>query len=495
MSGGSSAEILVLSNMQAKALAGSVLAIGGEVFRLKDYDPAYPGQPPWRSGAEGKAYPLLARNGSVAAYLKFFTRPTPQRLDRTAWLIGQQMQTWLPGLVAAPLMWIDTRLSPHAGAIDFDFAGYLAQAVPGETWLELKNRIVEKGVALAEEFRWRCVADLVLATAVLERAGIVHGDLSPNNIVVDPGAAAGEPALYLIDFDAFVAAAAGRNRSIDVAGGGTFGTGGYCPPDLAARAAAGDGSAAPYSDRYGRDMLMLELLLMDHGLPPDDPASAWRREEFERRRAAWRANSAPLRPAALAHLNAAEVFSLAEERRPTSQQLASAMGLELPEPPEISAGPPLASGPSAILGIRAVSARVEGRRQRKPAQPPRPRPHVQNRPAARAAPPTLNQWLISAQVVPHKHRRMSPRGPVPRDTLGTKLLMAAFIALLLLPLLIPSCLSTMRLGRSFENGEPRRAELVNSAVGGGTFEPRRPDKGRDAPTQQDSHRERPTVLR
>ena len=241
MSGGSSAEILVLSNMQAKALAGSVLAIGGEVFRLKDYDPAYPGQPPWRSGAEGKAYPLLARNGSVAAYLKFFTRPTPQRLDRTAWLIGQQMQTWLPGLVAAPLLWIDTRLSPHAGAIDFDFAGYLAQAVPGETWLELKNRIVEKGVALAEEFRWRCVADLVLATAVLERAGIVHGDLSPNNIVVDPGAAAGEPALYLIDFDAFVAAAAGRNRSIDVAGGGTFGTGGYCPPDLAARAAAGDG--------------------------------------------------------------------------------------------------------------------------------------------------------------------------------------------------------------------------------------------------------------
>ena len=61
MSVGSSAEILVLSNTQAKALAGSLLAIGEDLFPAQDYDPAYPGQPPWRSGAEGKAYPLLAR--------------------------------------------------------------------------------------------------------------------------------------------------------------------------------------------------------------------------------------------------------------------------------------------------------------------------------------------------------------------------------------------------------------------------------------------------
>ena len=47
MSDDSSADILVLSNIQAKALAGSLFAIGEEVYRLKDYDPAYPGQPPW----------------------------------------------------------------------------------------------------------------------------------------------------------------------------------------------------------------------------------------------------------------------------------------------------------------------------------------------------------------------------------------------------------------------------------------------------------------
>ena len=119
------------------------------------------------------------------------------------------MHTWLLGLVAAPLLWLDTRLSSRSAEIDFDFAGYLAQGVPGETWLELKNRMVDTGTSLPIDFRWRCVEDLVLATAVLERAGIIHGDLSPNNIVVDPKAPPGEPALYLIDFDAFVAAAAG----------------------------------------------------------------------------------------------------------------------------------------------------------------------------------------------------------------------------------------------------------------------------------------------
>ena len=90
-----------------------------------------------------------------------------------------------------------------------------------------------------------------------------------------------EPALYLIDFDAFVAPAAGADQAIDLADGGTYGTEGYCPPDLASCADGGDGSVAPYSDRYGRDMLMLELLLMDSDLSSDDCASRWNRETLQ----------------------------------------------------------------------------------------------------------------------------------------------------------------------------------------------------------------------
>ncbi len=447
MSVGSSAEILVLSNIQAKALAGSLLAIGEDLFRLKDYDPAYPGQPPWRSGAEGKAYPLLARDGTVAAYLKFFTRPTQSRLNRTAWLIGQQMHTWLPGLSAAPLLWVDTRLSPRSAEIDFDFAGYLAQAVPGETWQELKHHIVETGVSLPADVRWRCVEDLVLATAVLERADIVHGDLSPNNIVIDPAAPAGDPALCLIDFDAFVAPAAGPDRAVDLAAGGTYGTEGYCPPDLGARAAAGDGSAAPYSDRYGRDVLILELLLMDPGFSPDDPPAIWDRQRLGRAYAQWRAScgkggqspfarTAPAKgdcpPFPLAHLDLPEVFSLSEAQRPSSMRLAAGLGLELPEAPVICTDLPVPRSPSDIPGIRSVSAQVQQRRRRRTRAPARP----QGRQAAPSKTQPLSHWLASAQVVPRKLRRVRQRAAAPKDDPGSVIIVIAVIAIIWLVLFL-----------------------------------------------------------
>ena len=443
MSAGSSTDILVLSNIQAKALAGSLLAIGEEVYRLKDYDPAYPGQPPWRSGAEGKAYPLLGRDGSVVAYLKFFTRPTQKRLNRTAWLIGQQMHTWLPGLAAAPLLWVDTRLGSRSAKIDFDFAGYLAQAVPGETWLELKNRMVEAGTSFPEDFRWRCVEDLLLATAVLERAEIIHGDLSPNNIVIDPDAPPDEPALYLIDFDAFVAPAAGSDQAVDVAEGGTYGTEGYCPPDLSSRAAAGDGSAAPYSDRYGRDMLILELLFMDPVLSPDDPPEKWNRDGLRRSYAAWRASCDPARRQVLAHLEIPGVFSLSEQQRPTSTQLAAGLGLALPESPVICTDAPIAHSPSAIPGMRSVSAYV----QRRPRRWPTPAPvRKQSRRAAPAQSPSLSPWLVSAQVVPTQLRRARPT--VPKDNLATVLVTITFFVLIgLILFIIPSCPQATAFGR------------------------------------------------
>ncbi len=59
MSLNSSTDILTLSNTQAKELAGRLVTIGTETYYFKNYDPEHPGQPPWRSGAEGKAYPLL----------------------------------------------------------------------------------------------------------------------------------------------------------------------------------------------------------------------------------------------------------------------------------------------------------------------------------------------------------------------------------------------------------------------------------------------------
>ncbi len=167
--------ILTLSNTQAKELAGRFVIIGATTYYFQNFDPAYPGQPPWRSGAEGKAYPLVDKDGQVAAYLKFFTQPTQKRLDRTAWLIGQKMYAWLPNLAAAPVLWTDTRHRLHGARIDFHFAAYLAKAVPGETWLERKPRSPRAGSALARTsagvasgkcfYRWRCSNRRGLSTA------------------------------------------------------------------------------------------------------------------------------------------------------------------------------------------------------------------------------------------------------------------------------------------------------------------------------------------
>ncbi len=361
-------EILTLTNTQAKELAGRMVRVGSETYYFKDYDREHRGQPPWRSGAEGKAYPLLGYDHSVVAYLKFFTRPTQKRLDRTAWLIGQGVHTWLPGLSAAPMIWGDTRFSdpavgqvanlpearqignlPHVAEGPFDFAGYLARAVPGKTWLELKNAVADNSARLSEELRWRCVIDLLAALAVLEQEGIVHGDLSPNNIVVDTAAPPGQPALYLIDFDAFVADEAGANRSLSVGEGGTYGTEGYCPPDLAAAAVEGDGRAAPRSDRFGRDMLLLELLLMDSSISPDDPPTIWDAEQLRRRYAAVRARGDALRMLILSHLEPTMLFALADDERPSSLELAATLGLT-----------PAKQAPRQLSRVRAFTPIVLG---------------------------------------------------------------------------------------------------------------------------------------
>jgi serine/threonine protein kinase len=293
---------------------------------------------------------------------------------------------------------------------------------------------------------------LVLATAGLERAGIIHGDLSPNNIVIDANAPPHEPALYVIDFDAFVAPAAGSDQAIDVAEGGTYGTDGYCPPELGSRAAAGDGSAAPYSDRYGRDMLILELLFMDSVLSPDDPPERWNRDTLQRLFAAWQASCDSARWKMLEHLKIPEVFSLSEQDRPTSTQLAAGLGLKLPEMPEICTDVQISDSPSALPGVRSVSAHVQQRPRRRPAPARARKP---SRQAAPARPQSLNRWLVSsAQVVTRTLRRTQkkPRlSTLPKDNLGTVVLAIVFIVLIWLMLFIPSCLKAPTISRSYNH--------------------------------------------
>ena len=293
----------------------------------------------------------------MAAYLKFFTRPTQKRLDRTAWLIGQQMHSWLPHLAAAPVLWTDTRHGLHGAKIDFQFAAYLAKAVPGETWLERKSGIAGGGTRFPEDLRWRCVTDLLLALAVLERAELVHGDLSPNNVIIDLDAPPHDPVLYLIDFDAFFAPAAGANRAVTVAEGGTYGTEGYCPPDLAAAARRG---------RWCRRALLRPLRprhaaawnssLMGSGLPADDPLVDWNREQLQRQFAAWRARSDPKCVQISGAPGPRDRLQAERARAADIRGSCARSGLVAPGAPHAAAGHGASSAYPAMLGYRSTKA-------------------------------------------------------------------------------------------------------------------------------------------
>lgn len=316
-----------VSQLEARELAGKSWQINGDMLRFADFDPREPGQPPWKTGAEGIAYPLHGANKTPRAYVKFFDelKVNAKRIGRTRWLIKQQMGQWLPGLAGAPGVWVDTSSDGQPHGVTFHFACSLAKAVPGRTWLEAKLDIADGVIRLDEELRKRCVMDLIRGLVHLEQRDIVHGDLSPNNIIVDVDAAAGEPALYLIDFDGFVAPAAGRDLyRLTAAEGGTFGTKGYCPPDLERQCSNNNLSVAPYSDRYARDMLLLELLCYDDTCDFEEPVCEWPVQQVHSR-----LDRSPL-AGQFAPLRRPDIFTIAEKHRPSTESLAEALAVRYP---------------------------------------------------------------------------------------------------------------------------------------------------------------------
>lgn len=325
--------ILRLSTTQAIRLQGRPWKINGRTYRFAKCNPATPGDPPWTGGAEGQAYPLLDAHGRIAMYAKFYKSKNPKRFRRAVWLTKQRLSAHNPTLTAAPILWADSRSIGRPSGIDFDITACCAPAVPGEVWSVLKDDIRKGTATLPDAVRWRCVKDLMVATAALEQFGIVHGDLSDRNIVVDVNAPAHLPALYLLDLDAFVAKRAPR-LTLTVKEGGSYGTDGYCPPDLAERCDAGDRSIAPYSDRYGRDMLLLELLLYSDRYYHEDPPATWPRT-VNLAKLCEAAKARCPRPglyALVRHLQMPTIFDLPEADRPSSIDLLRQAGIAVPAP-------------------------------------------------------------------------------------------------------------------------------------------------------------------
>ena len=316
-----------ISQYQARQLAGKSWVINGMIHRFKDCDEAFPGEPPWLTGEEGIVYPLLDDGDNVVMFVKLFDeyRLTEKRIARTKWLVERRIHREGAQLASASKAWLETKVIGRPEGISFDFACSMMDAAPGRTWYEVKMDIMDAQTHLDETMQRRCVADVVQAAASLEELGFVHGDLSPSNVVISMDASPKDAALSLVDFDAFVAPAAGELKALAMAEGGVPGTIGYCPPGIKKRQMALDGTVSPVSDRYGRDMLLLEFLCFDATCECDDPPSEW---DIDRLQTSL--SESPL-AGQLSHLKVPKVFELGEDARPSSRVLAEQLGLGLHE--------------------------------------------------------------------------------------------------------------------------------------------------------------------
>ena len=311
---------------KARELCNRTWDVEGTVYRFADMDRSVPNvaaQDPWREGREGYAFPLLGASGQIEAYAKFFNRLSVKRYERTRWLIDEGVHAWSRELLGAPCEWLDTRDVGPPDGCDVHFACSLSRAVPGTIWLSVKEGIARLGLNFTRKQRLRAVTDLVRALAVLERSNLVHGDLSPENLVLNLGASDKEPLLCLVDFDAFYASAAGDVGRLSAGEGGVIGTKDYMPIDLTEAVAQNKTDVGPYSDRYARDMLMVEILCYEGEDSHEEPLPQWDRGRID-------AGLREHENGVLNYLRSPDLFAMAEGDRPSSGDLARSLALTLP---------------------------------------------------------------------------------------------------------------------------------------------------------------------
>ena len=313
------------SNQACRKLAGTPWQINSDHYVFCPMQD--PGMPSWRRGGEGIAFPLVeSGTDHIIAWLKMFRTSVDERRERTEWMIKENIHSQSEYLSGAPREWIDTRVVGRPVGIDFDICGSLSVNIPGCPWEEWKNRMVEDKQRIHDSFRLRAAIDLLKTTSILEKKSICHGDLSPGNIILDLMANRKSPVLRLCDFDAIVVRTSRNSVKLGLSTdkGGTCGTPGYSPPELQDRCSAGE-SVLPESDRFGRDILLPELLGFTHSQAPDISPMYWDTTHLNR---LWRSCQARLSRCDYAiagtlrsYLRQPNLFDLKESERLSSKDL------------------------------------------------------------------------------------------------------------------------------------------------------------------------------
>lgn len=148
-------------------------------------------------------------------------------------------------------------VAPHGWAAEDDLVVLAMELVPGGSVADLlrEHGPLDPGTAAV------LVEQLLMGLGAVHGAGLVHRDVKPANLLLDP-TGAGRPRLLLADFG--VAVVAGDPRLTRVPG--PVGTDGYLAPELGA-----GGPPTPAQDLYAVGVVGTQLLTAagpDAALPP-----------------------------------------------------------------------------------------------------------------------------------------------------------------------------------------------------------------------------------
>lgn len=245
-------------------------ALAGQSFHVKDVagtlvEFAFPesfGTWP-RRGMEGIVVPVICQHptrGPIPSILKCFDHYLPERSPRQEYLVRlglASLHEWL--YEGVPYLWM------HREVCGVPVYGHVAKrvgsAVAGEDFRIVRDS--EQIDAFSEDNRLEMAAQLCVAVSGLERIDIVHGDLSPANIIV---ARDGDHArCSVIDYDGYRSSAVSDLPRLheDVAVR-PLGSPGYQHPSLMHRLAAdkdnSDETLRVENDRFALAVLCVELM-------------------------------------------------------------------------------------------------------------------------------------------------------------------------------------------------------------------------------------------
>lgn len=215
---------------------------------------------PLISGGEGWATVVRFREAGTDEWsplhaLKVFNHACQQRRRRSAFLCGLDLPS-----VPFPVKLFEgapKSIFRHTFHMDGQepllFEGYLAPFIQGNTFGELMEAMeweppLSARIALARQ--------LCHAVEMLEGAGLIHGDLSPHNLMVVDHSGP-RPELRLIDFDGYYHK---HVPKVPPDQGRVWGSDGY----RARKFVFGREDSLPTSDRFSMAILTVELIVRQH---------------------------------------------------------------------------------------------------------------------------------------------------------------------------------------------------------------------------------------